>query len=119
TRGENTATVARKLGRPRGEVRRLLTGADPMLVDDLLAITQALELSPEDMGVGGPSTPETEGEGDGVDQAPEGPHWGNQPEALFRLAFDLGIDFVFVAEAAQLTDWGGPDEVLDGYEDRG
>lgn len=114
-RGDNTATVAAKLGRPRGEVRRLLTGAEPMLVDDLLAITQALDLTPEDLGVGGGAPPEE----DEAPEAPEGAHWGNQPEALFRLGFELGIDFVFVADVAQLVGWGGPEDVLSGYEGRG
>ena len=36
---------------PKKAFRRVLTGADPLLVDDLLRITQILDLDPEQMGV--------------------------------------------------------------------
>lgn len=112
-RGENTASLAQKLGRPKGEVRRLLTGSLPMLVDDLLQISQVLEVQPDDLGVGVP-----------VDEAgaevPEpGRHWDNQAEVLLRVAFDHGIDVLCLLDVALLDGvWGGPDDVLSRFRER-
>lgn len=114
-RGENTASLALRLDRPRAEVRRLLTGAVPMTVDDLLAISEALEVTPAELGV--------------VDPGPEAPavapsarpsvHWDSQPEALVRLAFDAGIDVILLCDPAALDGvWGGPEAVLATYRDR-
>jgi hypothetical protein len=114
TRGHNTASLADQLGRPRAELRKLLTGVEPMTVDDLLAITKALELAPEDLGIAGTADlPDVE-----ESTAPEPVQFRNQPEALFRLGFDLGIDLLFLADVTQLVEWGGPDTVLAQYRDR-
>lgn len=113
SRGMNTASLATKLGMPRADVRRVLTGAEPMTVDDLLRISEAVGLTAEDMGLAGPAAAEEAL--DAAEEAEDGAHWGNQPEALFRLGFDLGIDFTFFVDVSALTDWGGPEDVLDGF----
>lgn len=114
-RGHNTASVAAKLGAPRAHVRKVLAGAEPLMVDELLVITELLGLSAEDMGVpaGVEATAEDLAEGEATE--PEAV-WDNQPRALFELGFDLGIDFMFLADTRQLADWGGPDGAAKQYD---
>src|SRR5690606_3916405 len=50
-RGMNSAQLATTVNLPRGRVRKILTGAEPMLVDELLVLTQALEVKPQDVGL--------------------------------------------------------------------
>lgn len=118
-RSVNTAELAKKSGVPRQRLRRILLGTEPMLVDELFALTQALEVSAGDLGVpDGPSAPATTDP-----PAPEGPDlrgldpWGNQPEQLFRVAFALGCDLLFTAETAMLTESGVPPYVLAQYRE--
>ncbi len=107
-KGQNTATLADKLGRPRAEVRRILTGAEPLLVDDLLRITEILGLTATELGLSG---------ADAVEDVPEdapnadSDHWTNQTRLLFETGFRAGIDFAFTVAADQLGDWGGPEHV--------
>lgn len=123
-RGENTASVASKIGMKRATLRRMLTGAEPMTVDALLQVSQALEVTPEDLGLGAVDAIE-EADEHGEDEpipmalAPEGPHWRNQPEVLLRVAFEHGIDVMFLADPGALEGvWGGPESVLDRYRDQ-
>ncbi len=108
--GLNTASLAGRLGRPRAEVRKLLSGSEPMLVDDLLRITELLELTADDVGL--PSGLDVTSLEAALEGSPEPLHWDNQPRALFRFGLDLGIDFLFLSETVQLEGWGGPDQVL-------
>lgn len=104
----NTAAVAQALGRPRGEVRKLLTGGLPLTVDDLVEITQALGLTMEDFGV---VVPDIDEEAEPAVPPPSA-HWDNQPRALVEFAFELGIDVMLLFDPAQLDDWNGPVAVL-------
>lgn len=105
-RGLKTATLAEKLGRGRAEVRKLLTGKEPLLVDDLLRLTELLELSPEELSL----PADFEEAADDV-EVEEPLHWKNQPRAVIEFAFDLGANFMFVVDTSKLADWGGPDAV--------
>jgi hypothetical protein len=112
-KGENSASIASKLGRPKQEVRKLLEGAAPMLLDDLLAITEILKLSPSDLGLAA-ELPEVAAldEAEEDDEDDEAPQWGNQPRTLVQLGFDLGIDMLLLLDADALGDqWGGPPAV--------
>jgi hypothetical protein len=109
-KGENTASIAAKLGRPRQELRKVLSGAEPMLVDDLLAITEMLGLSPEEMGL--PDTLPAEVLEQQL-QGEDSDHWGNQPRLLVQLGFDAGIDMLLLVDTSALAEgWGGPAAVL-------
>lgn len=111
--GHNTATVAGHLGKPRPLVRKALTGEAPMELDDMVKITELLELDPTALGLALPEA------GEHVEPAPapkESAHWSNQPRALFEFGFELGVDFMFLTKAEALgDDWGGPDHVLAQY----
>jgi hypothetical protein len=115
-RGENTASLATRVGRPRAELRRVLTGVEPLTVDDLVRITEALGLSLADMGVANPEA--VEAAADRIGAGDESAHWGNQPRALFKVGFDHGIDFLFLAAADELEGWGGPEAVREQHRGR-
>jgi hypothetical protein len=116
-RGLNTAEVAQKAKLPRNRVRKILTGAEPMLVDELLEISTALEISPKDMGLP-EGTPDDlpEPEPQPVQPVKVDP-WGNHPYQLFQVGFGLGCDFYFAAEVAQLGESGVPANVLEQVRD--
>jgi transcriptional regulator with XRE-family HTH domain len=120
-RGLNTAAVAEKAGLPRARVRKVLTGADDMTVDELLKLTTALQISPADLGL--PGAPAEADEPAAVAVADAPPEWtpnvdpwGNHPEQLFRIGFALGCDFLFLLDPAQLADSGLPAFVLQQYQ---
>ncbi len=128
-KGWNTARVAEAAGLDRGRVRKLLAGSEPMLVDELLAISRSLELSPADMaGLDMPEIPDGPvavhgaealslhlAEDDAEDPGPRVDPWGNQPEQLVRVAFMLGCDFFLLLDASQLQGSGVPQSVLTQY----
>ena len=41
--------------------------------------------------------------------------WGNQPEQLVRLAFVLGCDIFLLLKAAEITESGVPNEIIERY----
>lgn len=121
-RGLNTAALATRAELTRARVRKLLTGKEPMLVDELLALSQALELSPADMGV--PEIPDEElpeGATSGPlavvedDDGPRVDPYANHHRQLLEVAFALGCDFAMTAYPEELTDSGIPRHVLDAH----
>ncbi|MEQ1566972.1 MAG: helix-turn-helix transcriptional regulator [Myxococcota bacterium] len=121
-RGMNTAALATKCNLPRARVRKVLTGVEPMTLDELLAISTALEVSPTDVGLA--ATAEAEAQAtpaiavaapDAEAPGPKVDPWGNQPEQLLRVGFALGCDLLFVTEVAALDGSGVPDAVLKQY----
>lgn len=127
-RGLNTAAIATRADLPRARMRKLLAGGEPMLVDELLKISEALELSPADMGVPVDQLPdedESEEAAPGLavaepdEQAgPDVDPWGNHHQQLFEIAFALGCDFGFTAKPDMLGDSGVPQAVLDQHSGR-
>ncbi len=119
----NTAKVAAAAGLDRAHLRRVLTGAEPMLVDELLAITRSLELTPAELMAAGEipdpePTPLLRVAGAEEPAHPQVDPWGNQPEQLFRIAFSLGCDFLFLVDGAQLGESKVPASVLAQYRGR-
>lgn len=119
-KGMKTATLAEATSLPRARLRKVLTGSDAMLVDELLAITRALELSPAELASAGElpeSAPPTlrVAEADDGDESPRVDPWGNQPRQLFEIAFALGCDFFFVVDGTQLEGSKLPASVLTQY----
>jgi transcriptional regulator with XRE-family HTH domain len=137
-RGLNVAGVAARAGLERERVRRVLSGAEPLTVDELILLSQALDLGPEDLGFGGldtesdlpydPPGPDPVGltaRSAATDrELPDDPviedvldPYGNHARQLFEVGFALGCDFFFFPSAAELKDSGVPAHVLAQYED--
>lgn len=110
TKQTSVAHVAAKTGLDRAHLRKVLQGAEPMTLDELLVVSQALEIQPTDFGLPAGT--------DVAEAPPPAPPpaiadpWGNQPEQLFRTAFALGCDFYFTADTSLLADSGVPAAVL-------
>lgn len=125
SKGLNTAHVADASGIPRARVRKILAGSEDMTVDELMMLSDSLQLDPTDLtgvaaaeaaaAAAGDVDPEPEADDA---EAPRVDPWGNQPEQLFRIAFELGCDFFFLADTEQLEDSGIPGHVLDPYRGR-
>lgn len=111
----NTAMVAAHLEKSRPEVRRVLSGAVPMMVDDLLQIASLLDLDPSALGVPG-DVAELDAAMEESDSESDSAQWGNQPSYLFKMGFDLGCDFMFIADTAMLEGSGVPRDVLVRYQ---
>lgn len=111
----SVADVAARTGIDRARLRKVLAGSEPMLLDELLLVSQTLDIKPTDFGL--PAGAEV------ADELPPPPApepgawkvdpWGNHPEQLFRFAFDLGCDFYFTSDVTQLQASGVPSSVLD------
>jgi transcriptional regulator with XRE-family HTH domain len=118
TKGLNTAHVADASGIARARIRKILAGTDDMTVDELMMLSDALQLDPADLTSAtlpkdvAPKPVEAVSTGPNVDP------WGNQPEQLFQIAFALGCDFFFLADTSELADSGIPASVLEQYRGR-
>lgn len=49
-KGVNTASLARSIGVERAHLKQVLSGREPLTVDELIGIASALELGPEQLG---------------------------------------------------------------------
>lgn len=126
SKGLNTAHVADASGIARKRVRKILAGTEDMTVDELMMLSDSLQLDPADLtGVGAADVAaeaddadvDPTAELDAIDPPMVDP-WGNQPEQLFRIAFELGCDFFFLADTEHLDESGIPDHVLEPYQGR-
>lgn len=128
-RNLNVAALADKAGIARERLRTVLLGNEAMTVEELLSISEALEISPADFGFTAPASPEPrvlplrapteapwrpEAPGKGVEADP----YGNHPRQLFELGFALGCDFLFYAKTDELAESGVPRDVLARYTPR-
>lgn len=130
-KGLNTAALAQAAGMDRARLKHLLSGAEPITVDEFLQVAKALDISPQDMGL----SPEALGGFDddsddmGADVLPlravgrrervstafVPDPYGNHAEQAIRLGFALGCDMFFITEVKLLDDSGVPRSVLSRY----
>ena len=123
-RGLNTASVATRADLPRNRLRKLLAGKEPMLVDELLKISEALDLKPADMGIPDMEIADDEAEApaepalDVIDGDEEGPlvdPYANHHRQLLEVAFALGCDLSLTVHPEELRESGIPRHVLDAH----
>jgi len=121
-RGLNTASVADAAGLDRARVRRILKGTDEMTVEELLKLGQSLHIGPADLGL-----PDVTAEAELHDSPPPVPEdesalgldpWGNHSRQLFRVGFELGCDFLFLARTDDLAESGIPASILGQFAGR-
>lgn len=118
SRGTNTIELAEQTGLPRNKVRRLLTGADTMTLEELLKLSHALDISPEDMRLSKEAVDVSEDESETIAfPEPQVDPYGNHAEQLVRIAFDLGSDFLITLSTKSIADSGVPQAVLAKFED--
>lgn len=124
----NVAAFAEKVGEKRGAVKRVLAGKEPLTVDQLMAWTQSLGLSMEELA----QVPGGLSEGAEIDPEAQAPNlaeaeaqdavmlspYGLHAEQAIQMAFAMGVDFAFVSESAQLKESGVPPQVLARFPER-
>ena len=115
----NTAAVAEGAGLKRVRVRKILSGAQEMTVDELFKLSQALDISPNDLGfpTGAPDPDTLDPPTESAELAAVDP-WGNQPQQLLRIAFELGCDVFLLLDADSLGQSNIPDHVLGRHKGR-
>jgi hypothetical protein len=125
-KGLNTAALAAAAEIPRGRMKHILSGAEPMLVDELIRVTTALQIDATAMAGGAAADPEAPAAEGGEADAPpalrslrrtEAPPFqidplGNHAEQMLQLGLALGVDIFLTLHAAQLNESGIPRMVL-------
>lgn len=137
-KGLNTAALAQAADIPRSRLKHVLSGSEPLTVDELIRLSQALEISAGDMA-GLPADLATTDE-DTNERGPEavagrrggaalatvddGPPpididpYGNHAEQMLTLGFGLGCDIHVVLDSTQLEGTGVPAATLARYTER-
>ena len=115
-KGLNTAELALRTGLDRGKLKQRLAGQDDLTVDDLIALSKALELTPAELGLAGVENADTAADLPAETPAPPGPDpFGNLPRQVVEQGFALGVDLFLVLDTSQLAGSGIPRAALEGH----
>jgi transcriptional regulator with XRE-family HTH domain len=119
-KGLNTAQLASRIGTDRGQLKRRLAGEEDLTVDDLVAVSKALELTPAELGLPGGDEPIVPDEPVLAEAPPPTPSeanepdpYGNLPRQVVQLGFALGVDLFLMLDSTQLATSGIPKAVLE------
>ncbi|MFZ5479362.1 MAG: hypothetical protein ACOZNI_21540 [Myxococcota bacterium] len=115
-KGFTTAQLAERLKVDRSALKQQLAGNEPLTVDDFVSITQALALTPAELGLAADAAPAAPPPDDAPPHAAPDP-LGNLPRQVLELGFALGIDLFLQLDAKQLADSGVPGVVLGRFTD--
>ena len=108
----NVAALAEKTGENRREIKKVLSGREPLTVDQLMGWTKALELSMEELVSVPDELPEPAPEMVVDEERFVVDPWGIQAEQAIRLGFAMGSDFTVLARTEELKDSGVPETTL-------
>ena len=120
-KGLSTAQVAERAGLDRSDLKRQLAGDLEMTIDQFIAISEVLEIGPDQLGLSqSPNAPRLALAPVGAlgPRTTEFPDFeppdalGNLPKQVLQLGFALGIDLFLVLDAARLAESGVPTSVL-------
>lgn len=139
TKGLNTAALAKAADIPRARLKHVLAGSEALTVDELIGLSQALEISAGDMA-GIPTDLPTAEPKDALESGPEavpsrrggaalatvddGPPpihidpFGNHAEQMLTLGFGLGCDIHVVLDTTKLEDTGVPPATIARFPER-
>lgn len=124
-----TAALAARTGLDRAALKHKLAGQADLSIDEFILLSQALELSPEQLGLA-PSAPAAEAgprlvvadepaeEPEADEDGWEPDSMGNLPRQAMRLGFALGIDLFVLFDSRQLKSSGVPPKVLAQFPDQ-
>ncbi len=115
-KGLNTAELAARTGIDRAQLKHRLAGNEDLTVDNLIALSKALELTPAELGLSGVEGADAPMElpTETPAEPPPGPDpFGNVPRQVIELGFALGVDLFLVLDTNQLTGSGIPRKVLE------
>jgi len=122
-KGLNTAALAEQTGLDRRRLKKVLGGGDPMTVDELIQISEGLEIDAHALSQlqGGPASTEPATEAEPIPEpkdAFEGVDpYGNHAEQLLRVAFELGCDIFCHLDSTLIGDSGIPESIQSRFPD--
>lgn len=125
-RALTTQALSEKTGLDRSVLKRRLAGTEAMTVDDLVLLSNALDLGPDELALSAgpvltPSVPPAEPGGhddhDDDDTAGGPDPEGNLPKQVVQLGFALCVDFMLMFDSTQLGDSGVPASVLSRFKE--
>jgi transcriptional regulator with XRE-family HTH domain len=132
-KGLNTAALAEQTGLDRRRLKKVLGGGDPMTVDELIQISEGLEIdaqaltqlqkaptSPEETEPAPEEEPQ-EGQNEAClasdfDRSAVDPY-GNHAEQVLRVAFELGCDIFCHLDSSLIGNSGIPESVQSRFPD--
>jgi len=129
----NTAALAKAAEVPRSRMKHILSGSESMTVDELILLSQVLELDPtgmameEDEADGDPSEETQTDAGDPAELRSLGRReipafsidpMGNHAQQIVQVGIMLGVDIFLVLDAKQLEASSIPKAVLGRYPER-
>ena len=128
----NTAALAKAAQIPRGRMKHILSGSEPMTVDELIVLSQVLELDPTGMAAEAEAEePEDSEEADDSSAAPslramdrrEVPPfvldpYGNHAWQIIQVGLALSVDMFLVLDTEALTGSGIPKAVMSRYSEK-
>ncbi|MFT5684582.1 MAG: hypothetical protein ACI8RZ_005523 [Myxococcota bacterium] len=111
-KGWNTATLANAAGLERSRLKVVLSGREPLTVDELILLSNAMELAPADL-VGLEVPEERPALAQVITPAHSAPDpFGNHSEQALKLGFALGCDIFLTMTTDMLGESGVPISVI-------
>jgi len=109
----DSGALARTAGVKRSRLKRVLSGAEPLTVDELMLLSQALELQPTDLaGVIGDDAPAAAPVTPIAERVLHIEHLGNQAEQMLKLGLGLRCDIMLSLDSEELGESGIPADVI-------
>jgi transcriptional regulator with XRE-family HTH domain len=124
--GLNTAALAKKIGLERSRLKKVLAGQESMTVDELIVLSEGLELDAHALAQL-PRVPDQDeaiplpvSSSNAADMALPSTStdldpYGNHAEQLMRFAFDLGCDIFCLFDSTKIEESGIPVSVRSQY----
>lgn len=122
-RNQNTASLSQLTKMPRKQIKRILSGQEPLTVDALAILANALEINAESLHRFGIEPPTKTKKSANLKLATPKENYteenwtpdpyGNHHEQLMRMGFALGINFWLVMDTKKIQNSGVPKYVLE------
>lgn len=122
-RSLTTQVLSEKTGIDRSILKRRLSGTEAMTVDDLVLLSNALDLGPAELNLprsSGPvvtPSPMAGDSGGPPEEIGEADPSGNLPKQVVGLGFALGVDIMLMFDSTQLGNSGVPVAVLGRFKE--
>ena len=111
-KGWNTSSAASAIQMDRKELKRMLQGKIPLTVTTMIKLGSALDIKPEDLETLGQPPVLSSKNTTPVSSLKTDALLSNQPEALIKLGFKMGMSFTFLAQTDLLLESGIPEYIL-------
>lgn len=130
----NTAALAKAAQVPRGRMKHILSGSEPMTVDELIVLSQVLELDPTGMAAEAEAEANAQAEAE-ASQTSDGAAplrsmdrreipefvidpFGNHAWQIIQVGLGLSVDMFLVLDTSALEGSGIPKPVIARYQDK-